>query len=376
MPSSSSSPLEFYLTRHDENNFDFIRPLASLMVLFGHSFQWIDIDPFYTASNGLVTAASLGLNMFFFLSGLLIAQSLRTCSSWKDFLIRRVLRIYPAPVAAILFFALIAGPLLTVLPLKDYFLHPEFYKFLGGINVFRVYYTLPGVLRYHGQDLSLISSFWSLSLELKLYLMLLLGWLINIRYKRAIVLFLIGAVLFFNLFFYDKTTYVFSHLIPVSFNPFSYTVMGLLFLMGAACNIFRKEIYVRRYWIMILLPLLALTIFYKLFFVMTFILTPAGLLYLGTHGRRWIRYLTPRADLSYGIYIYGAAVGKVVFLYLHPGNGWVTFFIALAGVLPLAFLSWYCVEKPALAYKKKLSALLRVNGRSPSFENSWIRGRR
>jgi len=358
MPLSSPTPLEHYLTRHDDNNFNFIRLLASLLVLLGHSFQWIGTDPLSAITNGLLAGASLGLNTFFFLSGLLVTQSLRRSSSWKDFLVRRALRIYPAPVMAILIFALVAGPVLTVLPLKDYFVHPEFYKFLGGINLFRVYYTLPGVIRYHGQDLSLISSFWSISLELKLYLLLLLGWLINIRYKRPLVLLMICLGLLFNLFFYHRTLFIFSHLLPISFNPFSYTVMGLLFLMGAACEIFRKHIYVRGYWIMILLPLLVLSVFFKFQFIMTFMLTPVWVLYVGTHGRRWIRHITPRADLSYGIYVYGAAAGKVVFLYLRPDNGWVDFLISLAVVLPLALLSWYGIERPALSYKKKLSALL------------------
>jgi len=354
MPLSSSNSLEHYLTRHDDNNFNFIRLLASLLVLVGHSFQWIADDPLFTITNGLLGCASLGLNTFFFLSGLLVTQSLRKSSSWKDFLVRRALRIYPAPVTAILIFAFIAGPLLTILPLKDYFLHPEFYQFLGGINLFRVYYLLPGVIHYHGQDQSLISSFWSISLELKLYLLLLLGGLINIRYKRPLVLLVIGLGLLFNLFFYDRTLSI----IPPSFHPLSYTVMGLLFLMGSACATFQKQIYVRSYWIMILLPLLVLSVIFKFKFAMIFILTPVWVLYAGTHGRRWIRHITPRADLSYGIYVYGAAVGKVVFFYLRPGNAWVDFFISLAGVLPLALFSWYCIERPALSYKKKLSALL------------------
>jgi peptidoglycan/LPS O-acetylase OafA/YrhL len=88
--------------------------------------------------------------------------------------------------------------------------------------------------------------------------------------------------------------------------------------------------------------------------LITFILIPGAILYLATHGRRVIRYLTPKADLSYGIYLWGPVISKTVSRTTHPANGWMNFTVSLAAILPFALISWYLVEKPALSLKDRV----------------------
>src|SRR5215470_4954746 len=111
------------------NNFRLIRLIAALLVVETHSHilkeRQIDVIPYET-----FRFTFLGLPSFFFLSGLLVSQSLFKSSSWKNFLWKRVLRVYPAACLAVLCCALLMGPLVTEYDLKDYFSSPVLYRYL------------------------------------------------------------------------------------------------------------------------------------------------------------------------------------------------------------------------------------------------------
>lgn len=66
-----------------------------------------------------------------------------------------------------------------------------------------------------------------------------------------------------------------------------------------------------------------------------------------------------RNDLSYGVYIYAWPVQQLVALSGGSRHG-VALYIALSIALtyPLAALSWFLVEKPALRHKRESRRLL------------------
>jgi len=167
----------------DRNNFKFIRLAAALLVVEGHTRRLFhreaDID-----SNIQFHILYLGLPTFFFLSGLLVAQSLEKSSSWKQFVWKRILRLYPAPCLSILCCACIMGPILTTLPLKSYLTSPMLYQYLAGCSIIKIFYRLPGVFDHsvNGSQ-GVNNSLWSLTLEWKLYAGLLIVSLIRVPYK-------------------------------------------------------------------------------------------------------------------------------------------------------------------------------------------------
>ena len=73
-------------------------------------------------------------------------------------------------------------------------------------------------------------------------------------------------------------------------------------------------------------------------------------------------------DISYGVYIYAFPVQQLLVLFGAAGLGIVPFvLLAFAVTYPLAALSWFLVEKPAIALgKPKLKPVVRVERPSPA----------
>jgi peptidoglycan/LPS O-acetylase OafA/YrhL len=84
---------------------------------------------------------------------------------------------------------------------------------------------------------------------------------------------------------------------------------------------------------------------------------------------RWMREFGRHGDFSYGMYLIAFPVQQLL---AHKfGSMPVPVFMALAfgTTLPLAILSWHCVEKPALAWKQKtvsFDAIRRSRSSTPS----------
>lgn len=65
-------------TNHQSNNFDFLRFVAAFFVVFGHSFALLNlmkIEPLIVLSNGGLYSGTLGVYIFFVISGYLILSS-------------------------------------------------------------------------------------------------------------------------------------------------------------------------------------------------------------------------------------------------------------------------------------------------------------
>lgn len=106
------------------NNLDLIRLVAALSVIFYHSFalnpQWNMTDPIKDTF-GYVTTGGLAVKVFFFISGLLVTNSLLTRGSIYHFIASRIFRIFPGLLFVLLVSSVIIGPITTTLPLKSYF---------------------------------------------------------------------------------------------------------------------------------------------------------------------------------------------------------------------------------------------------------------
>jgi peptidoglycan/LPS O-acetylase OafA/YrhL len=144
------------------NNFNLIRLGAALIVIAIHCVGEY-------GNYGI-----LGVPAFFFISGLLVTESLRTSKSWKKYFVHRALRIYPAAIVCIILLAFVIGPIVTTLSAANYFSDPDVYRFLSNCLLLRIEYKLPGVFTQPFlESASVNASLWTLQLVLKLSLGLL-----------------------------------------------------------------------------------------------------------------------------------------------------------------------------------------------------------
>src|SRR5437879_9574430 len=157
------------LERH--NNFDLLRLMAALSVIFSHAFLLAensqDHDPLMILTGGQAILGLAGVFVFFTISGYLISQSFDTTPSPFVFLAKRALRIFPGLFGCLIVCVLAIGPLVTTLPMADYLAKPETWLFLLHNAVLDIHYNrLPGVVFWPGNIGGIVNGpLWGLPCE-------------------------------------------------------------------------------------------------------------------------------------------------------------------------------------------------------------------
>ena len=354
-------PLAVLIDRRG-NNFDAQRLVAALAVLFGHGFvltaghqDAATVDPLSRALMHIAGFSEaiheFAVNLFFVISGFLVTRSLHLRASLVDFVEARVLRLFPAAMLSALLTVGLLAPL-SALPAAAYLSDPATAQYvLRNALLWSVDYDLPGVFAQNPYPGAVNGSLWTLPVELRCYIAVgLLGPVVLARPVLANLVFA-GLV----------TMYAvpeWSHL--VTRDPAKWRLF-LFFVAGAALYVNRQRVPVG--W----LPALALGVLYAA--------TPAlprlhALAYVVL-----VAYLTLAValsrplpwpergrfgDLSYGVYLYAFPVQQALIAVLPDlRDGWTIALPAAVVTLVLAALSWFAVERPALAAKGTLARLRR-----------------
>ena len=246
------------------------------------------------------------------------------------------------------------GPLLTSYTLKDYFLNPILYQFVSSCALIHIHFLLPGVFEHSVMGSSSVnSSLWSVALELKLYVGLLVGWALRIPGKRFLLILLIIVLILGGYFFFNtiedllsKTTEPLFQFLHIHY------IYTPLFLTGVLCTLYKKKIIIRNYWLFLIIPAFLASFYFNCYNITSFVLLPALVLYVAVTGVGFLKKITPNADFSYGIYVFAFPLQQIISNYLHPANPSVMFLLSVVAVLPFAMLSWYGLEKKALRAKR------------------------
>jgi peptidoglycan/LPS O-acetylase OafA/YrhL len=189
------------------NNFDALRLLAAISVIFSHSFLIAegtqDNEPLILLTSNQAILGLAGVFVFFAISGFLVTQSFeRTPNPWQ-FLAKRALRIFPGLFVATLVSALVLGPIVTNLTLAGYLSRLQPYEYvIGNTLLDQTVHELPGVwFADNGVGLEVNGSLWTLRIEFLMYLMVLvLGVLRLLTVRTALVLLAFGtACLYFEM---------------------------------------------------------------------------------------------------------------------------------------------------------------------------------
>ncbi|WP_045362331.1 acyltransferase family protein [Mycoavidus cysteinexigens] len=326
------------------NNFDFLRLFAACLVLFSHQFALAgQPEP----GINFHTFGGLGVLIFFSISGYLVAQSWdRDQSIWR-FLAKRVLRIWPGLVVVTTMAALLLGPMVSTVPLDQYFLDYKTWDFFRTLKLTAIRSELPGVFSANPFPNAVNGSLWTLPVEFRWYLILLVLGMVGLLRHRYLIL--ISAITFavFVFLIYDA-----QH------NPerkFSLE-FGAFFCYGVCLYYFRD------FWATLIRPILfTLSIAGTALFAIgqeytaLFLVLPALVIFCGTASTPFLRRAGRFGDISYGVYIYAFPVQQTVVLLAGDHLSiWSLLAISTAVTLVFALLSWHMVEGPMLRLKRYL----------------------
>ena len=345
-----------FIENESLNNFKSIRLVAAFMVIIAHSYVFTNEreDVLSQLSNGNIDLSYLGLSTFFFLSGLLVTQSLCNSSSWKNFLWKRVLRLYPAAWLSILFCMFLLGPVVSNLKPGLYFSDPLFYNYAISLSLVRINYFLPGVFTHSFNDASVNASLWSISLELKLYAGLLFFYFFKIPFNKIIIIVIILAAIIIEHFFYAETENAIRTMAGTFFQLYSYVAYAPYFLIGVLCYQYKDKLFVNSTIALLVFVIACIGIASGFFLVIRIIVIPVLVLYFSALPFKWIKKITPAPDLSYGYYVFAFPLQQVISQMSGTKNiyPWQMALLSIIVIFPFAVFSWYLVEKKALRFKK------------------------
>lgn len=333
-------------TERQDNNFDFLRVFAAFLVIFGHSQSLIGVHQYGLWGHGIAT---IGVLIFFGLSGYLVTQSWQRIPSYFLFLIKRSLRIFPALFVCIILTSLILGPLLTALPLLGYFQNPSFQSYFSNL-VLLPRYHLPGVYEGNIYPHAVNGSLWSLPVEFTCYLFIALVAFGREKINLFAVLLLIACIFTLNILMPDMIIWG-SHM-------GSSTAVMPFFMTGAILCILRDKIPLR--WDIATGCVLILVILSKYFpnfpvHKITWLLVPYVVLTIGWASTPFLRRTGRFGDPSYGMYLYAFPIQQtIIYLSENEIGFWsLTIWTTLiSGVL--GYISWKTIERPSMKLKEKL----------------------
>ena len=339
----SSSPVVASRNR----TLDLLRIVFALMVLYSHAYEipGHGNSEVSAALHPFLSLGTLGVIGFFVLSGSLIVQSWLRTPVWAEYLWKRVLRIVPGYLVAVVISVIVAGLVAPGVP--------HFFQRLPSARFFASIAALSGPMTppvYPGLVTGGVNnSLWTITYEFRCYL--LVGILATLGIFRYRIGWLVLSVVIFGASFSRPLIVRFSwepHLFQGDFGLLVRLVS--VFLLGGCFGIYRDRIpynaalafsaaagIVAVFWLHGPEQLIYFFGAYLTFYAASLKLT-------------FLQSARELPDISYGMYLYGWPVESLVLNFLHL-PALVTFAFSSLICAALGWLSWHFVERPMLQLK-------------------------
>lgn len=330
------------------NNFNLLRLLAALQVVYTHSVSHLHIKNEIALFIKSIVVYFPGVPIFFLISGYLISMSYEKNPDIKVYAKNRFLRIIPG-----LYVSFFVGLMILWYfgQFNDVRVMDVLLWVAAQLTLFQFYN--PEFIRDFGVGV-INGSLWTISVELVFYIILPLLYLFLQKdfYKRLLFLSIISLGFYYYINYVSTNLLIYEKLIKVSILPYLfYFLIGMFF--------YKKREFTQSYLedkMFVYLALYAVVCYlhvdffvYDVFrqlvfalFVFSFVFSYKNLSYR----------LMKHNDFTYGVYIYHMLIVNVFVQKEHLGEVeylmMVLIFSALCGLL-----SYFLIEKPFLSMKKK-----------------------
>ena len=333
------------LLLRENNNFDLIRLIAAWLVIYGHANAMI--PPVYHRADAIAVflrfdySGALAVKVFFFLSGLVVTNSLLEKKNILQFVVARFFRIWPAFLLVLFFTSFFIGGYFTTLTLEQYFSHPDVYGYIYRNAMMDIVFELPGVFQNSSSinNRSINGSIWSLPYELGAYILLLSFFILGLQnYKKLSIL--VAFIFLLDVILENKVVFSWR-----SLNA-SVDDLAPFFAFGALLALFKDRVVIdfKIVFALFLIYFIFRNSLYVKYIFYIFLL----FCFLYIFSRKFSLNLKINSDISYGVYIWGWPIQQVL-AHTFPNLSFfqhvsVAIFLAsVAGVF-----SWFLIEKPGM----------------------------
>ncbi len=354
------------LSAQQPNNFDFLRLLLALLVLFSHCYPLgtgtEEFEPIRWLTRGQMTGGALAVDLFFVMSGFLItasAERAKGSHALAGFFRKRFQRIYPAFLVAALV------DVLVVLPLSGG-------KMLAGSAWWRVGDFLLQTLRLREFDYAgafsgnpypgaINGSLWSVQFEFWCYVGVALLAAGGFLRRRVVVLCAFVAAVVVSVLF-QACGWVFGGkwLGVVLGSPQLWARLLPLYLAGVVFYLWRDRVRLDWLGALVAAALLVAACFVSSGWTALFPLAGSYLVFFVAFSPDIRLYGFGRAgDFSYGAYLYAFPVAQLFMkAFGHSVAPWVLFLFAAPTTLVMAAASWFGIERRFLRTGRRKEALM------------------
>lgn len=328
------------------NNLTFIRLVAAMSVIYGHTSAIIPSSPgdWVARTTGYAFLGGVAVDLFFLISGFLVTASIVN-GGVRRYLVARFLRIYPALWVHLILVTFVLGSLITTLPVSDYLIHSEVWSyFMRLAGTYGGAFFLPGVFTSNSNT-AVNGSIWSVLIEVWIYGFLLIAYLMGLLRNRAV----------FNIVFFVLivATWSDSSWVPNFISGKTNLHVCLFFYIGSFLYINRESVPVSPFFMLFSLFLAGITLGTDRF-PFAYVLLLVSFFCSASFSSQFA-WVDKWGDYSYGVYLYGWPSQQFVAYKFPALLGWQNCLISSVLALSCGFLSWHLIEKRAMNLRRFFS---------------------
>ncbi|WBU37108.1 acyltransferase family protein [Homoserinibacter sp. YIM 151385] len=332
------------------NDFDALRLLGAVLVIVGHGFV-LHGEPGRTPYAFGLALHTLGVAIFFAISGFLIMGSWMRRPALAVYATSRAARILPALVPVTLVCAFLLGPLVSTLPLGEYLSSGATWAYLANLVPVVPQYELPGVFTELPYPDAVNGSLWTLRVEFLCYLAVALLALVPARARPGAIA--AAAIAAAAISMLD---------LRVADADVSSAADVLVYFGAGALLRFAPRRLLGPLPALLALGLWAVAsaLLPEAGRLLSWVALPLVIVAAGLASTPVARRAARFGDLSYGMYLWAFPVQQTL-LHLSPGMPvWAGIGLVTLVSAVLALLSWHLVEAPAMRAKDRLPWMRRT----------------